>query len=114
MRWTRQTSPTLLFVCGPAAGWQVEELLDRFGNTVKIAVGVSVVAGTPERFDAVLARDGDGSRPDLSLLAGRGYCLAWSESCAPIRRRSTPAQYPTTPTQSSIEHFADVMSASSK
>jgi hypothetical protein len=61
----------LVFVCGPAAGWQVEELLDRFGHCRKIAVGVSVVPTTPTGFDVVISRDGPaGDRPDVSLGAG--------------------------------------------
>lgn len=60
----------LLFVCGPAAGWQVEDLLDRFAHCTKVAVGVSVVGTTPPGFDVLLARDGPaGDRPDLSLAA---------------------------------------------
>jgi hypothetical protein len=60
----------LLFVCGPAAGWQVEDLLSRFPHCVKVAVGVSVVASTPPGFDAIISRDGPaGDRPDLSLGA---------------------------------------------
>lgn len=61
----------VVFVCGPAAGWQVEELLTRFAGCVKVAVGVSVVPGTPDGFDTVISRDGIEDRPDLSLLAGR-------------------------------------------
>lgn len=60
----------LVFVCGPAAGWQVEELLIRFRHCTKLAVGVSVVDTTPPGFDVLLARDGPtGDRPDLSLAA---------------------------------------------
>lgn len=60
----------LLFVCGPAAGWQVEDLLARFPHCTKVAVGVSQVAGTPPGFDVLITRDGpDGNRPDLSLAA---------------------------------------------
>jgi hypothetical protein len=60
----------LLFVCGPVAGWQVERLLQRFQGCTRIAVGVSVVEGTPHGFDHVLARDGLGAGlPDLSLAA---------------------------------------------
>lgn len=60
----------LLFVCGPAAGWQVEDLLVRFAHCTKIAVGVSAVASTPPGFDVLLTRDGPtGDRPDLSLAA---------------------------------------------
>ena len=59
----------LFFVCGPAAGWQVEGLLERFSHCVKVAVGVSVLDGTPTDFDVIVSRDGIGRRPDLSLLA---------------------------------------------
>lgn len=60
----------LLFVCGPAAGWQVEDLLARFPHTRKVAVGVSEVDTTPTGFDVLLTRDGPaGDRPDLSLAA---------------------------------------------
>lgn len=60
----------LLFVCGPAAGWQVEELLARFAHCTKVAIGVSELDTTPPGFDVLLARDGPhGERPDLSLAA---------------------------------------------
>lgn len=60
----------LLFVCGPVAGWQIEDLLTRFPHCVKVAVGVSEVAGTPPGFDVLITRDGPhGDRPDLSLAA---------------------------------------------
>jgi hypothetical protein len=72
----------LLFVCGPAAGRQVDDLLTRFPHCVKVAVGVSEVDTTPPGFDVLITRDGpDGDRPDLSdgrrvadveaVLAGR-------------------------------------------
>lgn len=61
----------LLFVCGPAAGWQVEDLLARFPHSTKVAVGVSEVDTTPPGFDVLITRDGPtGDRPDLSLAAG--------------------------------------------
>ncbi|GDY33374.1 polysaccharide pyruvyl transferase family protein [Gandjariella thermophila] len=61
----------LVFVCGPAHGWQVRELHERFAACHRIAVGVSVldpadpaVAG----FHRVLPRDDARvARPDLSL-----------------------------------------------
>lgn len=60
----------LVFVCGPAGGWQVDDLLGRFAHCMKLAVGVSVVASTPPGFDVLLSRDGPmGDRPDLSLAA---------------------------------------------
>jgi hypothetical protein len=63
----------LVFVCGPAHGWQVADLHERFPRCRRIAVGVSVI--DPEDpavtgFDRVLARDGSGpARADLSLSA---------------------------------------------
>lgn len=61
----------LVFVCGPLAGRQVQDLADRFGGAVTIAVGVSVVdAGLAESFDVVIPRDGpDGAHPDLAFAA---------------------------------------------
>lgn len=63
----------LLFVCGPAAGERVERLFARFAGCQRIAVGVSVVAGTDHvPVDHVLARDGETAAagvPDLSLAA---------------------------------------------
>lgn len=64
-----QSYDLLVFTCGPLAGWQVEELLERFEGVRRIAVDVSVtdreVAG---RFDVVLARDHDGpATPDIAL-----------------------------------------------
>lgn len=58
----------LVFVCGPAAGEQVEELVERFSHARRIAVGVSVVDATPEAWHALIERDSaDAHRPDLSL-----------------------------------------------
>ncbi|HEV2071487.1 MAG TPA: hypothetical protein VGR26_16995 [Acidimicrobiales bacterium] len=58
----------LLFVCGPAAGPQVEELVARFSHARRIAVGVSVVGATPDAWHAVIERDSaEAHRPDLSL-----------------------------------------------
>lgn len=53
------------------AGRQVQDLADRFGGAVTIAVGVSVVdAGLAESFDVVIPRDGpDGAHPDLAFAA---------------------------------------------
>jgi hypothetical protein len=60
----------LLFVCGPASGSQIDELVDRFHRCTTIAVGVSVVDATADRFDLVLERDSARvARPDLSLGA---------------------------------------------
>ncbi|GGY84375.1 polysaccharide pyruvyl transferase [Streptomyces geysiriensis] len=62
----------LVFVCGPAHGWQVEELHRRFAHCVRIAVGVSVIdPGSPAvtGFHRVLARDAEGTGPTLDLAA---------------------------------------------
>ncbi|MFE0721204.1 polysaccharide pyruvyl transferase family protein [Streptomyces rochei] len=62
----------LVFVCGPAHGWQVEELHRRFAHCVRIAVGVSVIdPGSPAvtGFQRVLARDAEGTGPTLDLAA---------------------------------------------
>ncbi len=62
----------LVWACGPAAGWQVEQVLERFAACRRVAVGVSQVATTPDGFDVLLTRDGaHGDRPDLSLAAPR-------------------------------------------
>jgi hypothetical protein len=57
------------FVCGPAAGDQIEALLDGFPAARRVLVGVSVVEGTSRlSADTVIARDKSGSSaPDLSL-----------------------------------------------
>ncbi|MDP8987169.1 MAG: polysaccharide pyruvyl transferase family protein [Actinomycetota bacterium] len=58
----------LLFVCGPAAGPQVDDLVARFPHARRIAVGVSVVDATPDAWHAVIERDSaHAHRPDLSL-----------------------------------------------
>lgn len=62
----------LVFVCGPAHGWQVEELHRRFAHCVRIAVGVSVIdPGSPAvtGFHRVLARDAAGTDPTPDLAA---------------------------------------------
>lgn len=65
-----KTYTHVLFVCGPTASERVDGLLAPFAHCRRIAVGTSQPAGAPARFDAVLARDGDGPpRPDLSLAA---------------------------------------------
>lgn len=62
----------VVFVCGPAAGRQVAELLDRFPRTRRVALGTSVIDGATAAlpFDVVLERDSaERARPDLSLAA---------------------------------------------
>lgn len=54
----------VVFTCGPAQGWQLRELHQRYARCRRIAVGVSVVdPGDPAvtGFDVVLARDGPGT-----------------------------------------------------
>jgi hypothetical protein len=60
----------LVFVCGPAHGWQLVELHRRYADCRRIAVGVTVIDphdASVAGFHRVLARD-DGvcARPDLS------------------------------------------------
>lgn len=64
----------LVFTCGPLAGPQVERLLDRFADVPRVAVDVSVTdPALASRFDAVLARDQEGTaRPDISLAVRPG------------------------------------------
>ncbi|MDH6223914.1 hypothetical protein M2169_000884 [Streptomyces sp. MJP52] len=63
----------LVFVCGPAHGWQIEQLHRRFADCVRIAVGVSVVdpaSAAVRGFHRVLARDAAGAAaPDLAARA---------------------------------------------
>jgi hypothetical protein len=62
----------VVFVCGPAHGWQVRELHRRYANCRRIAVGVSVIDPDDPAvrgFDKVLPRDG-GRRPFPDLAAG--------------------------------------------
>jgi hypothetical protein len=65
---------TLVFVCGPLHGNQLERLHDRYRGCRRIAVGVSVVdpeAPAVVGFDLVLARDGTqaAAQPDLAAAA---------------------------------------------
>jgi hypothetical protein len=62
----------LVFTCGPAHGWQVEQLHDRYRGCYRIAVGVSVIdPGDPAvtGFHQVLARDAPGMAGRLDLAA---------------------------------------------
>lgn len=77
---------TVLFVCGPARGRQVDWLADRFPHARLLGVNVSVVGGLAP-LHAALARDGDGStRPDTSLAVPSpsvpvvGVCLAHAQN----------------------------------
>jgi hypothetical protein len=57
------------FVCGPAAGEEVEQLMDRFPAARRLLVGVSVVEGSARlAADTIIARDDTGAYSvDLSL-----------------------------------------------
>lgn len=65
----------VVFICGPAQGWQVRWLTERFAGCTLHAIGVSVIEGAdgPDGvagFVHVLARDSaDVARPDLSLAS---------------------------------------------
>lgn len=67
----------LVFVCGPASGEPVGEILRRFAHCRRVAVDVSVVDHTDPvvaMFDSVVARDAPGSpaRRDLSAQISPG------------------------------------------
>ncbi|WP_216207399.1 polysaccharide pyruvyl transferase family protein [Amycolatopsis aidingensis] len=63
----------LVFACGPAHGWQLRELHERYARCLRIAVGVSVLDQEDPAvtgFHRVLARDdGVRARADLSVAA---------------------------------------------
>lgn len=62
----------LLFVCGPAHGWQVRQLHEQFARCRRLAVGVSIVAPDDPAvtgFHQVIARDGDGALAHHDLAA---------------------------------------------
>ncbi|MDA8369773.1 MAG: polysaccharide pyruvyl transferase family protein [Nocardiopsaceae bacterium] len=66
----------LVFVCGPAHGWQVRRLHERFARCTRIAVGVSVIDPDDDAvrgFHTVIARDRPGgiALPDLATAAPR-------------------------------------------
>ncbi|WET82375.1 polysaccharide pyruvyl transferase family protein [Amycolatopsis sp. QT-25] len=77
----------VVFVCGPAHGWQVREVHRRFAHCHRIAVGVSVIDpedDTVTGFDQVFARDHDGlGTPDLSLGMPTGEVLVTGVILAP-------------------------------
>lgn len=59
----------VVFVCGPAKGWQIEGLVERFSGCRLVGLDVSVVDGE-HPFDFLLERDGPTTaRPDISFLA---------------------------------------------
>jgi hypothetical protein len=64
----------VVFVCGPAAGPRVEEMFARFPRARRLALDVSVVAGTARLpLDAIVERDSDAAaNPDLSLATPVG------------------------------------------
>ncbi len=62
----------LVFTCGPAHGWQVEQLHERYRGCHRIAVGVSVIDPADPAvtgFHEVLARDAPGMPGRLDLAA---------------------------------------------
>jgi hypothetical protein len=79
---TLQDSPArdythLIFTCGPAHGWQVESLHERYRNCHRIAVGVSVIDPADPAvagFHHVFPRDAPGmpGRLDLAGVVGVG------------------------------------------
>ncbi|WP_233594706.1 polysaccharide pyruvyl transferase family protein [Amycolatopsis sp. WAC 04169] len=80
----------VVFVCGPAHGWQVREVHRRFAHCRRIAVGVSVIDpddDTVRDFDEVFARDRDKvGTPDLSLGAPTDEVLVTGVILAPQQR----------------------------
>ena len=61
-----------MFTCGPAHGWQVEQLHERYQPCHRVAVGVSVVDPADPAvtgFHHVLARDAPGTAGRLDLAA---------------------------------------------
>ena len=63
---------SLVFLCGPLHGPQVEDLHDRFAHCVRLAVGISVLdVDDPavRGFHRVLARDAPGALPRRDLAA---------------------------------------------
>ena len=62
----------VVFVCGPARGWQVEELVQRFAGCRIIGLDLSVTGPDAVPFDVLFERDGpEVARPDLSFLSPR-------------------------------------------
>ena len=62
----------LVFTCGPAHGWQVEQLHERYQRCHRVAVGVSVIDPADPAvtgFHQVLPRDAPGTAGRLDLAA---------------------------------------------
>ncbi len=62
----------LVFTCGPARGWQIEGLHERYRDCRRIAVGVSVIDPADPAvtgFHAVLPRDAPGRDAQVDLAA---------------------------------------------
>jgi hypothetical protein len=62
----------LVFACGPAHGWQVAQLHERYQDCWRVAVGVSVIDPADPAvtgFHAVLPRDAPGRPARLDLAA---------------------------------------------
>lgn len=59
----------LVFVCGPARGWQIENLIERFSNCRTVGLDLSMAEDSPT-FDLLWERDSATAvRPDTSFLA---------------------------------------------
>ncbi|WP_037306200.1 polysaccharide pyruvyl transferase family protein [Amycolatopsis orientalis] len=80
----------VVFVCGPAHGWQIREVHRRFAHCWRIAVGVTVIDpddDTVTGFDHVLPRDHRGiAVPDLSTEAATDEVLVTGIILAPEQR----------------------------
>ncbi len=60
----------VVFVCGPARGWQIEDLTERFSGCRLIGLDLSVTGPDAVPFDVLFERDGPGvAWPDLSFLS---------------------------------------------
>lgn len=77
----------VVFACGPAHGWQLRELHERYARCRRIAVGVSVIDQTDPAvigFHRVLARDDGGlADPDLATTPAVGRVPVVGVSLAP-------------------------------
>ena len=65
-----ETYPHVLFVCGPARGWQLESLRDRFAASTLTLIDVSMFGESHTLADTAFERDGArGGRPDLAIAS---------------------------------------------